>query len=410
MATARMNSRLDRSRVGKNRSQHAAPGVVLNYSSNSSLSDDIDKKDASKAFAPIVADPHTEDGNKNRGVKVSICEPRPLDICCGRGKGSVCHPGNLIFQEVIRKNVDRYDQADSKSLRSDIVSEILYSLHLEHNLRFIKKDPVVGLWFVLSVGEAHEKTGHAIRDQLALMRRKKLPHQEKISLDTQIPVSCSCSVSSRKSNRNTTKGVKSRQIPCKAKHQVQTKKIKKTTPSTPQRDLLLGEPGLHFHEVSLEEAAHQELWSEHFLGNDSVVPLSLAVNDASFHHEYDQRDDLSKHVLGLHVQWLPQSSHALSLENMSPLSALPNDSLENSTLPPHRVSPENNRYMYVLPSTLQTTREDDISEDDLEPIPLLPNIPFPVEDLHTPCHHGAETGTNSIFDSPKHEMNYSCTC
>ena len=48
-----------------------------------------------------------EDGNKNLGDdRIYFSEPRALDICCGRGKGSFWHPGNLIFQMVIRNSMD----------------------------------------------------------------------------------------------------------------------------------------------------------------------------------------------------------------------------------------------------------------------------------------------------------------
>jgi hypothetical protein len=71
------------------------------------------------------------------------------------------------------------------------------SLLIDHKLRFIKKDPAVGKWYVLSSSVSHEKTGHAIRDQITRTRLKLSPRQEKASLSAPTTISCSSSLSSK---------------------------------------------------------------------------------------------------------------------------------------------------------------------------------------------------------------------
>ena len=387
MATARRKYRLVSSRTAKNSARsslQAKPGVVLDHGSSEFLPHVRDNNDGSGAGAPVVAYPDDSD-------KKYFSEPLILDIYCGRGKGSFCHPGNLVFQEVIRKNLDRYEQAGSKKVRGKIVSAIVSSLHLEHSLRFIKKDPVVGKWYVLSINEAHEKTGHAIRDQLCLMRRKQLSLQERTSLPTQPPMSCHVSISSRKSKRSTNKGVNGRPVPRKTKHQIQKKMIKKTTNPTQQADLLEEAPDL----VSAVEEAHKEPSSDRVVGNGTVVPTSLSGDDVSLHMDHDQCDDLDKHLLDLHVLLQPQGN----LEYMSPLSTLTTESQGNCSSP-YRVSPESNQEVSVRTSTLQTTQELNNNEDDLEPIPLLPYIPHPAEYIQVSRHSVAKAAFNGVFGSP----------
>lgn len=105
-------------------------------------------------------------------VRDYIPKPRELDICCGRGKGFFSHPGNQIFQAVVRNKAEKYTNASSKNLKSELVSEMVEELYSQ-GTRFIKRDPDYGnKWYVLSPALAHEKTGHAVRDYLMQQRRQ----------------------------------------------------------------------------------------------------------------------------------------------------------------------------------------------------------------------------------------------
>jgi hypothetical protein len=87
------------------------------------------------------------------------------DICCGRGRGFYVHPGNLKFQETIRANLERYSTATSKKGKIDVVSSIVSDLR-DQGVRFVKKDTASGKWYDIGRVQAHEKTGHAIRDHI----------------------------------------------------------------------------------------------------------------------------------------------------------------------------------------------------------------------------------------------------
>lgn len=94
-----------------------------------------------------------------------------MDICCGRGKGFFSHPGNKLFQQVIRQCAQRYEASNSKHIKSQVVSSVVEGL-AANGCRFVKKDGPSGRWFVLTRLLSHEKTGHAIRDHI--IQRKKL--------------------------------------------------------------------------------------------------------------------------------------------------------------------------------------------------------------------------------------------
>ena len=338
-----------------------------------------------------------EDGNKNLGDdRIYFSEPRALDICCGRGKGSFWHPGNLIFQMVIRNSMDEYAQATSKRSKSAIVSMLLNSLHVDHNLRFVKKDPVVGKWFVLPLCVAHEKTGHAIRDQLsAAMRQKQQPPcQEKSSLSSPTTISCSSSFSSDSSNRNTKqKGKKA--VPHKTKHQVQRKKIKKTANSKLQVFVEEERPELlRCHTVEPGEEEHQDPLSNHSLGRHIAVHSSSFGDDNVF-LDFEPFVDFALDTKDLPVPLPPQgmlpksppvpcqlSVHeVVSVEDMSLLSASPKSTqvkivtTQNSVSLRH-FSPEKDQEFCDLPSTLQATHAGfNINEEYLEPTRFC-NLPF----------------------------------
>ena len=419
----------------KNRqgSEHGQSGT--SHSPYSSLSGILEKNNGSEAMVTDGGD-YLEDDSKNRGCGAYFCEPRSSDICCGQGKGYLCHPGNLIFHEVIQKNLDSYEKADSKGSRIASIAAIVDSLHVEHNARFIKKDPAVGKWFVVTLSEARDKTGHAIRNQLGRMKQRQVSLQEKASSSTiQTTVSCSISTVKRKLERNTNKRAKKRVAPAKSKRQDQ-KKFKIITDSTSQLGLFEEEKS----ETSFPSLGDEELHgllSNDCLGRDTVdhsqflphgdsfqldmatnmlglhvqqrpqgshvvpveeivVPMKQFGHEISFHRDFDQCDDLAANMVDHHAPCLPQGRHAVSVENTSHVSVLPNESLLNNKLP-HQVSPEINRG----PLTLQANHEFHIRSDDLEPYPLLPDVPFPVHYIHMSQRSGmTDRSAKDIGDSP----------
>jgi hypothetical protein len=198
-------------------------------------------------------------------------EPRDLDICCGRGKGFFSHPGNRVFQDNVRQNVDRYSAASSKNLKSAVVSGIVTDL-FDQGIRFIKRDPQEGdRWYVLSVSLAHEKTGHAIRDHLIQRKRAaEVAGKEGTSiLQGTVPDKSNATKISHKQSTKKKGGGKS-------KHQVN----KKTNIST------INGNGRRKKKVSvLQEKAKQSKLPEtvpSFSGPD-VVSLASSSNDLQDH-------------------------------------------------------------------------------------------------------------------------------
>ena len=322
-------------------------------------------------------------------------EPRTLDVCCGRGKGSFRQPGNLIFQEVVQKHLPRYIQADSKTAKGAIVSAIVNSLVIDHRLRFIKKDPTVGKWYALSSRVSHEKTGHAIRDQLTRMR-KQSPLQENTLSST--PTTNASSVSSKETNkREIGKKTLTKVVSRRAKHQINAKQRKQPT-VTQQHEVFVAkqEPGLlRFHLVSPEE--EDDLWSDHVsctdttdpssswggvLGADMFVPcLSSGDDDVRNLDDHQYDDPLANDVMNQHSQLLRPGTlpkdppatpshfnqHIACDGDMRRPSGVTQALLgmvptTNRRTPRPRVSPENKAC--VLPAlTLQRNHAFDVNEE-----------------------------------------------
>jgi hypothetical protein len=100
---------------------------------------------------------------KKQSTETEISKPSDLDVCCGRGKIHMNHPGNQVFKRLVRANLRRYAGAPSNAEKSFIVSWIVGRL-LSTGSRFIKKSDATGKWYDIGEAQAREKTGRAIRD------------------------------------------------------------------------------------------------------------------------------------------------------------------------------------------------------------------------------------------------------
>ena len=94
---------------------------------------------------------------------------RSVDVCCGRGKGSAKHPGNVLFQRLIQENASNYANARSKSEKSQVVASIVGAIYATGG-RFMKSE--YGEYVDIGKVKAHEKTGHSVRDHI-LHRQKR---------------------------------------------------------------------------------------------------------------------------------------------------------------------------------------------------------------------------------------------
>lgn len=246
-------SRVDNSGTVDNRRKAPAASLPQNKRAQVRVSKSFSRSALLVASADLVVN-HTDRADSTE-LRNYFSKPQSLDVCCGRGKGFFRQPGNVIFQDVIRNHLDAYEQADSRTSKRAIVSTIVKSILIDHKLRFIKKDPAVGKWYVLSCSVSHEKTGHAIRDQLTRVRRKRSPLQEKASSSAPTTISCLSS--------------KDPKISHMSKHQV-PKKIKKA-PIAQRQDMVVEKEELdllRFHLVSPEEL--DDPWSDQVSCTDTI--------------------------------------------------------------------------------------------------------------------------------------------
>jgi len=68
---------------------------------------------------------------------VTVPEPRPQDVICGRGK-SIAHPGNQRLAEMIRARKGEYQKAKRRDDKTLITYEIVQAMRQGHTAaRFV---------------------------------------------------------------------------------------------------------------------------------------------------------------------------------------------------------------------------------------------------------------------------------
>jgi len=95
--------------------------------------------------------------------------PGPTDILLGRGKRNWSHPANKIFRQIVRTHAEHYKNA-SKPERTKIVSKILDEAR-DNGWNFLQKND--GHWTSIGDTKARMKIGHALRDHLITVSRKR---------------------------------------------------------------------------------------------------------------------------------------------------------------------------------------------------------------------------------------------
>lgn len=138
-------------------------------------------------------------------IKIPIERPAELDILCGRGRALGKHPGNKKFITLIRQNLDLYAHATKRIDKSLLVASIVESLQKD-GARFLRKQTIQtddetddppntkdgktgsvisdnmktqGFYYLeLSLDQAREKTGHAMRDLIKDQKDKMVRQQQ----------------------------------------------------------------------------------------------------------------------------------------------------------------------------------------------------------------------------------------
>jgi hypothetical protein len=107
---------------------------------------------------PIRSDTTTTVTHTNN-VTTRICKLLPIDyelddndVLCGRGKHCVHHKGNYRFRTMIIDNLDRYNTAENRLKKTNVIYEIVDSVrHLcqstGHGIGFVKKNNFVGRYY-----------------------------------------------------------------------------------------------------------------------------------------------------------------------------------------------------------------------------------------------------------------------
>jgi hypothetical protein len=140
--------------------------VKKNQASSKKRSSASSKKKNSTPKAAAVAPSVVSSSDES---SVNSCVLHDQDVCCGRGKGSANHPGNMLYQRLIQENAPKYANSSSKNEKSLIVSYIVGEIYASGG-RFVKIQE--GAYVDIGKVKAHEKTGHSVRDHI-LHRQKK---------------------------------------------------------------------------------------------------------------------------------------------------------------------------------------------------------------------------------------------
>ena len=103
----------------------------------------------------------------DKKVKFLSAEYRPTDrdVVCGRGKAYAKLPGNKMFMNILRANLDRYVAAHKRMEKTAVVSTLVDQV-LTTGACFVRHDTKTRRYCQLSALHVHEKVGHALRDLL----------------------------------------------------------------------------------------------------------------------------------------------------------------------------------------------------------------------------------------------------
>ena len=134
----------------------------------------------SRKAKPVISS-HCKNIGARRDVD-EIIAPTGYDIICGRGKKSQKNGGNRRFHDAIAAHKERYQQAERKSVKTQISLDILRHLQTSSPAgRFIKKEG--GKWIELEDSSVREKIGQALREMIYRRRVHGRPRLDKPTPD-----------------------------------------------------------------------------------------------------------------------------------------------------------------------------------------------------------------------------------
>jgi hypothetical protein len=151
--------------MASNQVDHIADPVLSQANSKRSADPVPDPVLSQASSKRMAASERSAPGSKNAGgsqLGVDF-QPSHSSVICGRGKDSYNHAGNHRFRMVASMFVKRYSQANAKTDKSVIVSDIVTMIHQAGGM-FCKHEK--GSWFKVGNHTAREKTSALLRDLL----------------------------------------------------------------------------------------------------------------------------------------------------------------------------------------------------------------------------------------------------
>lgn len=104
----------------------------------------------------------------------TVVVPCKLDVCYGRGKGLMRHPGNARLRKMVEMRRERYEEAATKGEKSDIIREVVVAC-LNSGGRFLKQEVRGQAWVAVGYKEACVKVSHNFRN----LKRGTVPSWKK---------------------------------------------------------------------------------------------------------------------------------------------------------------------------------------------------------------------------------------
>jgi hypothetical protein len=119
-----------------------------------------------KHWRTSTSEPSTSESSASRQKKPRLPVEFPTSdysVVCGRGKDSFDHVGNHRFRILAKLSIERYSNADSRTEKSAIVSEIIAVIHQAGGIFCNFKK---GEWCEVGDHQAREKVSSLMRDLL----------------------------------------------------------------------------------------------------------------------------------------------------------------------------------------------------------------------------------------------------
>lgn len=93
-----------------------------------------------------------------------VFTPKDVDVLCGRGRAIRLHPGNQVYNRLLREGYEEYTNA-KKGTKLDIVRRIVVEIRDERGGRFLERLVGGGTYFIdIGNERAMNKTAQAFRD------------------------------------------------------------------------------------------------------------------------------------------------------------------------------------------------------------------------------------------------------